>query len=53
MTGSPLIKLVLASMLAIAAVGCGGEASVEKSPEDLEKSRQQHIDRSNAERGQL
>jgi hypothetical protein len=51
MAPNALIKFALAAMIAVSALGCGDEAAVEKSPADLEESRQQHIDRSNAERG--
>jgi hypothetical protein len=34
-------------------VGCGHTAPAEKSAADIEKSRQEHITRSQAERGQV
>jgi hypothetical protein len=51
MANRVLPKLALAALFTLTAFGCAAEAPVEKTPEDLEISRQQHIDRSNAERG--
>jgi hypothetical protein len=47
-----LSAIALLTFATLTSSGCSGEAVVEETPQDLETSRQQHIDRSNAERGQ-